>query len=114
MKRTKRWKTKDGQSIRICDLEDGHLVNILNLLERLKGRLDAFYALTAGPQGEMAMDCFDRECEAVWESDPSIVHPLYDDLADEAEERGLRSRAESQEAADSAGIWIVGRAKGMR
>lgn len=28
------WKTQDGKEIPIKDLKDGHLVNILNLLDR--------------------------------------------------------------------------------
>jgi hypothetical protein len=33
-KQTKHWKTKDGRKIRICDLSDSHLTNIVTLLEK--------------------------------------------------------------------------------
>ena len=33
-KQTKLWRTKDGQKIRICDLDSEHIVNILNMMKQ--------------------------------------------------------------------------------
>lgn len=33
-KQTANWTTKSGQKMRICDMEDSHLINSLNLLRR--------------------------------------------------------------------------------
>lgn len=35
--RSPKWKTKDGRLIKLCDMDDGHLVNVKRLLRR---RLD--------------------------------------------------------------------------
>jgi len=33
-KQTAKWKTKDGTVIRICDMDDNHLINTLKLLKK--------------------------------------------------------------------------------
>ncbi len=43
--RIKRWKTKDGKLIRVCDLEDEHLMNILSMITIL-GACDGGTACT--------------------------------------------------------------------
>lgn len=68
------WKTRAGRLIPICDLEDGHLLNILCMIRRAAVNLSAARTvralLTPGPQGEMAQMAFEQEVgeqiDATW------------------------------------------------
>lgn len=84
----KRWTTKDGQVIRVCDLMDSHLVNIIKMLERNHNfTLRDIEFPSFG--GEMA------QCEAehiyfqMMKHEPVHLYPIYDALIEEAEDRQL-------------------------
>lgn len=83
------WVTKEGQKLRISEMEDGHLVNSLQMLKRrgfVGWRILSAY-LGGGPNGDMARDLFDHETDEVF-SRP--YHPAFDDLEDEVRRRGFR------------------------
>jgi hypothetical protein len=83
------WVTKDKQKIKIKDLTDSHLMNVIFLIERNYAKTIAFYLYGPQPRGEMACDAFDREFDQLDEGGPSYFHPSYDPLVEEAEKRGL-------------------------
>ena len=94
-KQTRKWTTKDGHKIRICDMEDNHLVNTIKMLRRfgehMKGRAEAFYITYPQPQGDMAQYYFDREFDQVMASTyEDYVPETYNNLLMEAERRGIR------------------------
>ncbi len=93
-KQTKKWTTKDKSKIRICDMEDSHLLNTIKFLERFaeterKLNMD-FYITCPQPNGEMAQMAFDNELslaiESIWED---FTPPIYDNLIKEKERRKL-------------------------
>lgn len=93
-KQTKLWTTKDGRRIRICDMDDGHLHNSIDLLERAAAveeikTVDAGIGMLNILQGEMAIDSVERELDRVMDYgiDPSEVNELYDNLIMEKERR---------------------------
>ncbi len=83
------WVTKEGQKLRISEMEDGHLVNSLQVLKRrgfVGWRILSAY-LGKGPRGDMAQEAFAQEADEVF-SRP--YHPAFDDLEDEVKRRGFR------------------------
>ena len=93
-KQTKKWTMKNGNKIRICDMENSHLINIIKMLkrcaERKKQKIESFYIYCVPPNGEMAQDAFDSEFNSVMESTwDDYVPNIYDNLYNEAERRGL-------------------------
>jgi hypothetical protein len=83
MSNLKMWKTKDGKSIRIRDMEDSHLVNAIRFLARAHERYvrDACAIDVAAIfNGEMARMCAEQEQQAALESTPEDLFPIYDDL----------------------------------
>ena len=103
----KYWKMKNGQKIRIKDMEDSHLINTINLLIRLgeneRRRTNLFYLTCPTPTGDMACDCFDAEFEGVMES------TYRDDLFAEAVKRGIFDKIKeiSREVALCADIVLL-------
>lgn len=95
-KQTKLWKTKDGRRIRICDMDDRHLLNTIRFLDRKAKEVESA-ALYAGHaflntlQGEMAQDCLENELDAIEQDgvEPHEICPLYNNLVAEALRRDL-------------------------
>jgi hypothetical protein len=100
---TKIWTCKDGRRVRICDMDNQHLVNTVRMLERkmedAQSAMNPF--MYPPPQGEMALMAWENECaryhEGSFDDDGgdltyllSSRHPLYEPLLDELERRGLR------------------------
>ena len=85
---TKKWTKKDGTKIRIKDMDDKHLVNTIRMLLRNNDNYiaDAMMGLCS-LQGEMACYYAEQEMDRMLEED--CIHPLYDDLVEEAERRKL-------------------------
>lgn len=80
------WTTKEGQKLRLDQIGDRHLVNIINLLKRKQLRaLNGGYSGMCFLQGEMALDAA--------ESAIDLEQQEYDDLiaflSSEARTRGL-------------------------
>ena len=93
-KQTKKWTTKEGKKIRICDMSDSHLLNSIKMIERqsrlrLEGEL-SFYMSCPLPNGEMAQDGFDQEFDALLDATPDDFLPcIYYNLVDDARRRGI-------------------------
>lgn len=89
--RTKLWTTENGTKIRIMDLGDTHLINILNFLER-KARAQWVECLDNYPSfnGEMAQYYAEAEWNNLSRQGPSVLLPdIYSELIAEAEHRKL-------------------------
>jgi hypothetical protein len=67
---TKLWTMRDGRKVRVCDMDDGHLLNAMRMLDRT---------------GQ-------REFEDAWDAMEGVPDdvPVYDDLETEAMRRGLK------------------------
>ena len=90
MTNMKMWKTKDGQKIRVRDLGDRHLLNIVRLLERTHQReVDATLLAPCPFHGDMAIDAFDAMQLQAMKSEPDDFYPIYTDLCDVVIRRGL-------------------------
>jgi hypothetical protein len=94
----KTWTTKEGKTIPINELEDKHLLNIMNMLmvraplikERVVLEIIRFSDCV---NGEMAQLAIDQEIRKLENADDIVVlygTPLYDALRKEAKKRGLK------------------------
>lgn len=91
---TKLWTTNDGRRLRICDMTDDHLLNTIRLLQRFaeaeRIKSTVFYATCTPPESDGALDCFNREFDAVMDSTyEDYVSSIYCNLVDDARRRGL-------------------------
>ena len=94
-KQTKKWKTKFGEKIRICDMSDNHLLNAIRYLERFAKNQDKYimsqFDCGCPFQGEEACDAWDaaltRACNATWDD---YLPEIYTNLMWEVERRGLK------------------------
>lgn len=88
-----KWCTRDGREIEVADMDTNHLRNTIALIERTAQRrfpdeLAAAYRFESMLQGEMAIDCMDREIHTMEEEGwRSILPPIYDEMVDELESR---------------------------
>ncbi len=85
---TKKWTCKDGRKIRIKDMDDGHLTNTIKFLKRQHAQ-----ALDISPpcfQGEMAQMYAEQEYDNRMSSEVWDLFPIYMDMVEEAERRGLK------------------------
>ena len=88
-RQTKLWTQKNGDRIRICDMEDAHLVNAVRMLKRKgemkKFQIDMEFLCGPRPNGEMAQDAFDEECSEAWSCSwedymPDIFQNMLQDI----------------------------------
>jgi hypothetical protein len=80
MSNLKKWKTRDGKSIRIRDMEDSHLANAIRFLARAHERYIQDALAMPSFNGEMAQMYAEQEQRAALSSTPNDLFPLYDDL----------------------------------
>ena len=92
-KQVKKWTTKDGTKIRICDMEDSHLINTLKFLKRrANAQLEQYTSLTFSgcPNGEMASYYCDQMCDEIWNSTwEDYIPEIYDSLIIDSARRNL-------------------------
>lgn len=93
-KQTKLWTTKEGDRIRLCDLEDSHLLNILNMLRRRASYISDFrtrsFLSLPEPSSDHAQDCYDMELDQLMEEDvEDELPPIFHNLTLECIRRGL-------------------------
>lgn len=85
---TKMWTQKNGQKIRIKDMDDKHLINTIRMLERnSQYYLNEAILGLCSLQGEMAIYYAEQEIDRLI-GEPCL-HPLYEDLVEEAMKRDL-------------------------
>jgi hypothetical protein len=90
------WTTREGVEIYIKDMTDKHLINSLRMLERNTeaGRQKAIAMgelFLTTLQGDMAQYTVEQDLANLesGEIDTRDIFPVYDDLVEEAEFRGL-------------------------
>lgn len=71
-KRTDTWKTKDGRELRICDMEESHIRNLISMLrkKRYVGAKEHSSDEPGPPpilHGEHAQDAAEREWTSSWD-----------------------------------------------
>lgn len=96
MKAEPSWKMKDGSLIRIADMEDEHLFNVMRMLYRQSVREMTIGTLcTPEPSGQHALDAYNSERDQ-WDDAPprkvmDAFKPMTDPkpLFDELERRGF-------------------------
>ena len=83
------WVTKQGEKIRLIDLKDEHLINIIKMLERNHnfGLRDLSLPSFCG---EMAQEWAEHEYFNIMQYEPVNLYPIYDALHEEASDRGLK------------------------
>lgn len=85
---TKKWTQRDGTKIRICDMGDDHLLRTIRMLERgHQQELSAAYSASTMFTSECASDAIESDIRGM--ESVCSDHPLYADLCDEVERRGL-------------------------
>jgi len=88
---TKEWTTKNGRKIRIKDLDDGHLVNIVRMLDRAHAaRVLMLCAAQSMVNGDMAQFSLEQEERALDNAGPAALWPIYEDLVEEVIRRKLK------------------------
>jgi hypothetical protein len=89
----KAWRTRDGRSIPIKDMDDGHLENCVRFLRRAHRRYvdDMAANPPTGFQGEMAQYYADQEWSAAMSSKPSDLYPILDALVEELALRAAKN-----------------------
>ena len=80
--RERMWTTAEGKRLRVRDMDNGHLVNTIRMLERrADGEIGACMAIAAAEYDGYS-DVFD-------DADVGSIYPIYDDMVAEAKRRGL-------------------------
>lgn len=88
---TKRWRTRNGKSIRICDMTDKHLQNAIHCIRRCHDRsIESAYAveLMVHPDSEAAF-LIGQQIASMEREDPAVHYPILADLEAEAMRRRL-------------------------
>jgi len=82
------WETRDGRKLPITEMSDSHLNNTIKLIER--AHQAQINRVTMNPpcfQGEMAQMCADQEFNALLESEPGDLFPIYNHMLEEQQRR---------------------------
>lgn len=91
-KQTSRWKTANGDKVRICDMTDDHLVNTIRFLEKRARLMVAKFLRMTSPHGDVATVLFDSMIEEL--SDPQAwqdeVPPIYWKMREDARRRRIQ------------------------
>jgi len=83
------WTTKEGEKIKVCNLKDDHLLNIIKMLER-NHNFEIRHLSYPSFGGEMAQDWAEHEYYRIIQYEPVALYPIYDALHKEVADRGLK------------------------
>jgi hypothetical protein len=91
-KQTARWKTANGEKVRICDMTDDHLFNTILFLEKRAKQMVRKFLTMNPPHGDVATVLFDSMVEELSEPDAWMdeVPPIYWKMKEDAKRRGMR------------------------
>lgn len=74
------WTTEDGRRIAIVDLNDQHLLNNFEFLDRqiceIREATSMYFHPVWGPRGEMAQFYSAQEMERIWDRESVLYHML--------------------------------------
>ncbi|MEK6884630.1 MAG: hypothetical protein AABY22_33665 [Nanoarchaeota archaeon] len=93
------WVTKTGDKIRVKDMENSHLVNVIKYLRKtaqkhFNSELKAAYCVSSMLNGEMAQLFCEQDIERMEDIDIdeelSLEIPCYDLMLNEVFKRGLK------------------------
>ena len=95
------WKTKEGRTIKIRDLEDSHLVNIIRFIRVRAGSfkealISEAYSFASMLHGDMAQFAADQDINSMYEEPAEDLieeTPLFQALIKEAKKRKLKVEA---------------------
>lgn len=98
-KQTELWKMKNGNKIRICDMDDNHLINTIKLLYNNAVRtkeitLSSMACYSGNCNGEMAQDALDSavtDLELTTDFEFALrEYPILENLIEDAKRRELK------------------------
>jgi len=86
---TTRWRTRDGSKVRVCDMDDGHLLNTIRFLKHKVENWSSFVPVPFGfdPDTEAY-----HLAEAQWDAmveEGAPFEAIYYDMLEEMNRRGL-------------------------
>lgn len=85
---TKKWTTKDGSKLKICDMTTTHIKNCIKLLDRaFRREMDLSWGGLSSLQGEMACYYAEGAVDAAEREGPVGMYPIYEDLQNELQRR---------------------------
>jgi len=88
------WTTISGRKIKVCNMEDRHIINTIKLLLRTaeikRNKIEKYYLNCPYPQGDIATYCFEQELDRVIQSTyEDYLPPIYCTLVEEAKKREI-------------------------
>ncbi len=120
------WTTRDGRNIRICEMDDNHLINTIRMLERKSEMIRTKYLIShfgIFTLSDAAQDCLDGEIRMIegmtvkgllenfevmeLKREPKTAK-IYESLCLEAKRRRLYDYKEEERVRSLFGVTLIG------